>query len=305
MRVLHVNNTGGVAATLALEQRKLGLDADVLVFRKDLSGFSYNINLDVDRFPRLFQPVYRAWRLSKDFLNYDVYHFHSSSFVTGYIDAPFLQSIGKKIVHHHHGSDIRDKGKPFFSRFCNLRLISTPDLFDWAPDALWLPNPVFIHKSKPKLKRKKPLVVHAPRQKNVHRKTIFIERVLIKLAEKDLIDYKILPYLSHGEFMEALKNSDIFVDNLGGGWYGVSGLEAMCFGVPVCVYIREDLEKFTDLNAFCNSNEQTLENYLERLVTSDKFWIEKSVLGRKYVERVHDSKKVAELTKKYYEKLFE
>jgi hypothetical protein len=54
-----------------------------------------------------------------------------------------MEKIGEKLVIHHHGSEFRFKGEEYiYSKFADNILVSTPDLLEWAPDGIWLPNPI-------------------------------------------------------------------------------------------------------------------------------------------------------------------
>lgn len=307
MRVLHLNNIAGVPPVLAKAQRKLGIDARVVVFRKDTAGFEFDYNLEVDRFPRAAQPFYRFYKLP-GFLDYDIYHMHSSSFVSGYIDAPVLKSFGKKVVYHHHGSDIRGKGVPLLSRFCDLRFVSTPDLLHWAPDATWIPNPIETDAIKPVGKKSGNTVriLHAPRGKHEHRKSEVIRKAFGELskeypkAEFIFLEKK----LSHADFMKELRKCDVYVDNLGGGWYGMTALEAMLSEIPVCVYIFDHLMKYCGDSSFVNVDENNLKRRLAELIEDKKLREKYGKNGRKYAMENHDSMKIARKVQAEYEKLF-
>jgi glycosyltransferase involved in cell wall biosynthesis len=314
-----VNNIAGVPPALASAQRKLGVRADVLVFREDAAGFGYDFNLDVDRFPRLAQPFYRLAKLPS-FLNYDVFHMHSASFVSGYIDAPFLRLLSKKIVYHHHGSDIRGKGLPMLSRFfCDARFVSTPDLLDWAPQAKWIPNAIDCSAIKPRQasppkgrkprKPRKLRFLHVPRFQRAHRKTDAVEKVFAELGkryarEAEFAVFETKENIPRPAFLRELRRADVYVDNLGGGWYGMTALEAMLSQIPVCVYVREDLERFCDPRALANVNEKNLKETLVRLIEDGNERRRLGADGRAYVLRTHDSMKIARLVITEYEKLF-
>ncbi|MBI5035935.1 glycosyltransferase [Candidatus Micrarchaeota archaeon] len=344
MRVLHLNNIAGVPVNLSRGLRGLGVDSKVTVFRPDTVGYGFDDNLDVDRFPRPIQPLYRLAKL-KDYLDYDIYHYHSCSFVTGYIDAPLLKAAGKKIVYHHHGSDIRGKGIPFLSRFCHARYISTPDMFDWAPQAEWLPNPIFREDFKKYLEgngkqnqnnnqtqkeagknnqgnqkqkeqnqtqrnnRKQKTssnaikVAHSSKGLRAHRETDFVESVCRKLQKEGLVEWVPLEGLPRNKFLEQVSSCDVYVDSLGGGWYGMAALEAMSMKKCVSVYIREDLHGYADLNAYADANKRNFEEVLRGLTEDEKLRKKYAQKGYDYVKRVHDADKIAKRVLKKYEEI--
>ncbi len=306
MRVIQLNNIAGVPVNLNRALTTIGVRSKVVVFR-DERGYGFDENLDVDRFPRPYQPIYRFGKLMKTYLSYDIYHYHSSSFVTGYVDAPLLKLIGKKLVYHHHGSDIRGKGVPLLSKFANARYISTPDLFDWAPDAEWLPNPFFQQDFKKYIRPRKPgerlRVAHSSKGKREHRKSDFVQNVCLKLQKKGLVEWVPLEGLPRPEFLMEVSNCDLYVDNLGGGWYGMAALEAMSMKKPVCVYIREDLESFGNSKAYINANEKNFEHEIITLAEDASLRKRFAENGYAYVSRVHDALKIGRRVKKKYEEI--
>ena len=113
--------------------------------------------------PRLWrafrQSLFAAWAVT----NYDIFHFFfGNSLLPAGLDLPWLKRLGKKVLVHFHGSDIRNSrlfqyeenivlGKPATSppiqkpwqrrslerwrRYADVMLVSTPDLLRIAPEA--------------------------------------------------------------------------------------------------------------------------------------------------------------------------
>ncbi|MBM3175506.1 MAG: glycosyltransferase [Chloroflexi bacterium] len=119
MRILHCPaNVGGNSWTLSRAERKLGLDSDVMVFRKDWLEYPVDINLHLSKNSKASS----AFRLLTFFLgalaHYDVFHFNfGSSFlpqvrdlgIFELSDLPVLRGLGKKIVVTYQGCDVRQK----------------------------------------------------------------------------------------------------------------------------------------------------------------------------------------------------
>jgi len=64
---------------------------------------------------------------------------------------PLFKAPSRKIIMHYHGSDIRGKGeeKRLYFSPADLVLVSTRDLLDEVPHAVWLPRPVDTDHFKP------------------------------------------------------------------------------------------------------------------------------------------------------------
>jgi hypothetical protein len=138
VRVLHVNNTAGVATKLAQAQRSLGAEVEVLAQVNDSMGSQNDIRISAG-YPQMLYP--RA--LAEIVKGYDVVHWHGAygRLVHNWHDevASLVRSLGSKFLLHCHGSDVRQR--PLNTR--GLVLVSTPDILDFVRGpAMWIPNPV-------------------------------------------------------------------------------------------------------------------------------------------------------------------
>ena len=181
MKILHVWDQAGVSCLLALYQRKLGHQADVIMREEfsagmlELYGLTEKmvfLNEKIDplspirkayyRLPKQVQgtirPLKRKMRslrfyfqVSKMAHSYDVIHIHSCWM------AVFLLPFKKKII-HWHGDECRVKPcltpkfkwllTHFFIKFYSRNhemYVSTPDILSCVPKSVWLPNPVDIN----------------------------------------------------------------------------------------------------------------------------------------------------------------
>ena len=69
--------------------------------------------------------------------------------------------------------------------------------------------------------------------------------------------------------------------------------ECMALGKPVCVYLREDLEGFMPFQPMLNTTADNLLENLRVLINDPHLRKELGKLGRRYVEQVHSSDKIA------------
>ncbi len=116
MKILHLpSSVGGNAYSLAIAERKLGLDSKVLTF--NCSRFAYDADIKIDLSDRhlLAQLFYRAKAFLKYRKGYDVYHFnfgstilHAPQLGLNLADLPFYDANAKKIF-CYQGCDARQK----------------------------------------------------------------------------------------------------------------------------------------------------------------------------------------------------
>jgi len=88
--------------------------------------------------------------------------------------------------------------------------------------------------------------------------------------------------------------ADIIIDQLRTGSHGIFAIEAMAMGKPVLCYIRDDLfSKYPPGLPILNTNPDNIYDNLKLLIENPELRVELGKKGREYVERVHDSKKIA------------
>jgi glycosyltransferase involved in cell wall biosynthesis len=298
MRVLHIGSIAGVPQMLSKAQRKMGYQSDVLDFEIPRYGYPLDIcyNLDIKRKPwRAYKLPLKAYKVMQ--LDYDVLHFHYNSCIPFSLDMPLWKVLGKIVIMHHHGTDIRSKGEDLMcSRFADRIYVSTPDLLKWSPKAQWLPNPIDLeHFPFVGVNDKSEIfnIIHAPSD-TASKGTKYILQAIDKLKREGYpIKFTLLENANHSAVIEVYKQADIIVDQLLIGWYGMVSVEGMALGKPVCSYIRKDLTSFIPNGTICNVTPETLVDRLRELLDDRGEREAYGLNGRKYVQQVHDSMKVA------------
>jgi len=296
VKILHIGEVAGVPQKIATAQRELGYESDVLSYQKHPFGyetdFCYPIN---SKFP--YCCIKKFFIFSNFVCKYDVYHFHGGTLLPKGIDSILWKSFGKKLIIHHHGSELRFKGEEYlYSKFADNILVSTPDLLEWAPDGIWLPNPVDPKEYEPIEsipQNSKLRILHAPSSRKT-KGTEYVIQAIDKLKKYGFdIEFILLENASHDEVLKQIKLSDVIVDQFVLGWYGMFSLEAMCMKKPVLCYIREDLaEKYQNL-PILNTKPEFLCDNLIKLIENKELRLELGIIGQKYIEKVHESKKIA------------
>jgi glycosyltransferase involved in cell wall biosynthesis len=294
MKILHIGDVAGVPQKIAQTQRELGYKSDVLSYTKHPFGYKTDFCYPIrSKFP--YDYIKRFTIFFNFYSKYDVYHFHGATLLPKGIDSILWKISKKKIIIHHHGSEIRFKGEKYiYSKFADKILVSTPDLLEWSPNGIWLPNPVDTREYKfvePNSQAHKLRVLHAPSSRKI-KGTEYVIQAIDKL-KKDGYDVELilLENVSHDEVLKQIQLSDVIVDQLILGWYGTFSIEAMCMGKPVLCYINRDLvaKYYQNLPILNTSPEFVYENLI-KLIENPECRIKLGIKSRKYVEEIHDSR---------------
>ena len=247
MKVLHLNNPAQVATNLVKAQKELGVDATLAVtstkgwhtnFDHNLSKVNTNsIKGKIDIGKKLYDLIKEC----------DILHYHGQAVSHGYRDLVMWSGImGKPVILHHHGSEIRNKDYPKFANdLVKYRYVSTPDLLEFVPNAEWLPNPVDIQGleySEPDVSG--PLkILHAPTNRDV-KNTKAVVTAISALKDEGLdIQFTIAEDKKHSELIEIISGNDLVVDWLNPeyGIYGVFSIESMALGRTVICSLNDSL----------------------------------------------------------------
>lgn len=342
MRVLHgPQNISGMAYALAKAQRDIGLGAEAVTVWNPVFRFASDRWLDATGAAP--NPVDPKTFMEDEFETYDVYHFYFGLGYTGPDLKEFarLKRLGKRIYMYFCGCDLRDSKKTLqtyrFSvcqecwpqacspnrakamemcrKYADGVFVSTVDLMDSWPDAIWLPQPVDVMDLQGlacTVRRKKlgrsftktnPLLIaHAPSDPK-KKGTEYIERAIEAMQADGLhVKLKVISGTSHPEAIRASAKADVAVDQLLAGVYGSYSVEMMAIGTPVIAYLRESwLDRFPERPPLISADPETIEARLREVYSGQidlATVVEKS---RQFMERYHDSEQVARRAIETYE----
>jgi glycosyltransferase involved in cell wall biosynthesis len=297
MRILHgPHDYGGAGFKISRAQRKLGHQSDFAVFRPSFSRFPADFVLRDEK--EFWTRSKKLSFLLKCLRDYDIFHLHSESiFAAEFRDIPLLKKLGKKIIFHFHGSDIRGKKMHPRIKLADAHLVSTPDLLEYVPDGIWIPQPIDLDywKSLSVEKKEKAInIIHAPSQ----RKKKGTDLILSTLEELKREGYPVELSLIEGKSYESLKSyyqkGDIFLDQILIGTYGNFSIEGMALKKPVCVFITEEASRlYPEELPVMNTSPGNLKQNLIKLIEDEKLRKELGEKGRAYVEKYHDVQKIA------------
>lgn len=152
-------------------------------------------------------------------------------------------------------------------------------------------------------------IVHAPTSRLKKGTDLIIATINKLIADGESIEFTLVEHMSNQEAINVYKNADLVIDQIMVGWYGGLAVECMALGKPVMVYIREEDMKFIPREMA--EDMPVIRTSPDYLYDDLKLWIHSreelkklSVKSRRYVEKWHDSKKIAlDIIKYYKEKI--
>ena len=251
MKVLHLNNPAQVASNLVFAQRELGIEANLAVTSTKgwHTNFDHNLSkIDTRSIKGKMDVGKKLYDLIKEC---DILHYHGQAVSQGYRDLVMWSGImGKPVILHHHGSEIRNKDYPkFANQLVKYRYVSTPDLLEFVPDAEWLPNPTNLKNLKySETNISGPLrIMHAPTNRDV-KNTAAIEAAISKVKNDGLnVQFTLVENIKHSDLISQISKHDLIIDwvNPKFGIYGVFSIESMALGRTVICSLNDSLyEKF-------------------------------------------------------------
>ncbi|WP_099331811.1 glycosyltransferase [Actinomyces minihominis] len=184
---------------------------------------------------------------------------------------------------------------------------STPDLLDYRPNAVWLPT---LHDAelwqpdKPgaeatrsHLPGRLPIVVHVPSRVAL-KGTASIREAMRHLD--GVVEYRELQGLTPAQVVEAIREADIVLDQVGMGLYGVAALEGLSLGKPVIAEVGDSVrQRILDRMGFTvplvEAQAETLAAVVADLAANSEQREQIGRAGRRYLSEVHNPNKVAQI----------
>ena len=333
LRVLHApSEIAGQASVLAKALRGLGVEAHSLATNPGFPQYAPDELRPLDALPPLPRYLGYLGNLLRHAGRWDVYHFHfGRTLVPPHNpDLPLYQAMGKKVVFHYHGCDVRNRAHmlaththatctecdPFCNparqrrvlksaeRFADLELVSTPDLLESAPRAIHLPVAAdlaqypFAPSGAPPRR-----VLHAPTNRLI-KGTRYVERAYEALRPRfPEVRFETVEQIPWAGLRDAMVGADVVVDQVFMGWYGMVAVEAMAMGKPVLCMIREDFEPRLRDCPIVRCTKEDLAERLAELLADGPRRLALGEAGRAYVELEHAAPVIARRLVELYRSL--
>jgi len=351
LRVLHgCYEIAGQGMALAAGLNALGCEAHSLAYRVDWDGRRPDFIVELDS---MRGPLARMSAMLGAFArwapHFDLFHFHfGTSFFgstyhrasfPGLADVPALKAMGKRVVFHFHGCEVRNRERmlgahrlatctecdPFCipenqrwlltraTRLADRVFFSTLDLAESVPDGVHLPLAIDAARWEaasaaaplPDRARRNgvdgPVVIaHAPTHRLI-KGTRHVEAAVDLLRrEFPRLELNLIERRPWSEMPGLLAQCDILVDQVMMGWYGLLAIEGMAEGKAVVAYIRDDLRgRHPDLPVV-SAEPATLAAVLRDLIRDPARREALGAAGAVFARARHDGRAVAQTLLGHY-----
>lgn len=330
---LGLENIAGIFTSLKKGFEQNGISAEFYSLNEHIFGYktdkviSYSDNVIVRKFQKFFL-------LLKLLFKFDFFIFDSTgSLLPGFKDVKLFRFFGRKAMVIFTGCDIRlpqrveqFKWNPCrectdgYKNFVGCVLATKPekiknieDKFDVivsAEEAAGSLNrdynptlfPVDIDKFKYTGSNpgKKLRILHAPSHPE-YKGTKYVLKAIEKLKTEFEFEFNIIQDVKADELYKEIEKTDLVIDQMLVGFYGLLSIESMAMGKPVVCYLRPDiLERSPADMPVINADPDTLYSVLKEILLSPEKLVDIGKRSREYIENHHDAKIIA---KQYYELL--
>ena len=346
LRVLHgMYEIAGQGMVLAQGLRELGCDAQAFSYQIAWDGRRSDIVVDLDAHATAAgKGLAMAGAFANWAARFDVFHLHfGTSFLPRRLDVPLLRAMGRKVVFHFHGCEVRNRAHmlathplstctecdPFCrpahqarlladaARHGDLLLYSTLDLAESIPGARNLALAIDAARWEVAA-RERPLpaapardgvngpvvIAHAPTNRLIKGTRHVVDAVERLRAEFPRVELRMIEQQPWATMPEFLAGCDILVDQLLMGWYGLLAIEGMAEGRPVVAHLREDFRTLRPGLPVVNAEPATIHDVLRELVRNPERRAELGARGAGFVRRWHDIRAVGAMLLAEYRNLY-
>lgn len=328
--VLHISYPGHIPFQTVEILRANGVNAAYLSVGDSLTWSAADFQITRSPVPlvSVLREFLMLWRVVARF---EIVHLHFIVTMTrsGW-ELPLLKRMGRKVVVHYRGCEIRDREqniarhpemniceecdyrppacqepynvlrRALARRYGDAYVVTTPDLKDFAPNAIHLPffAPVSLQVSAaPSVAggRTRPFkIVHATNHPGIEG-TRHIAQAIERLKAKGFrIDFTLLKGVAHERVLAELADADLAIGKMKMGHYANAQIESMAAGVPTVTYVRQEwITPELNESGFIFASLESLESVLERYLSDPVALAEKRARARESILRLHDNVRIA------------
>ena len=337
LRVLHgTYEIAGQGMVLAQGLREVGCEARSFSYQIAWDARKSDIVVDLDRRAGGFGKAFAMTRAFTEWSGrFDVFHLHfGTSFLPRRLDIPMLKAMGKKVVFHFHGCEVRNRAHMLATHrlatctecdpFCrpaqqakllrhmrdwsDLTFYSTLDLAESVPGARNLPLAIETerwvaaareHPLEDPARRdgvNGPVVIaHAPTNRLIKGTGHVVDAVERLKREFPRLELRMIEQQPWAGMPAFLAGCDILIDQLMMGWYGLLAIEGMAEGRPVIAYVRDDFREARPGLPVVSAEPGTIHSVLRELIRDPARRAELGGRGPAFVRRFHDTRVVGAL----------
>lgn len=324
--VLHVSYMGHIPYQAVRILRDHGVRADYLAVGHSPVWSLSDFQIASTGFP-LFTPFREFFVIWRIVAHYEILHLHFmvTPTRTGW-ELPLLKRMGRKIVVHYRGCEIRDREqnmamhpainicqecdydpwpcqapynlarRALAVRYADAHLVTTPDLKEFAPQAAHMPffAPAAIAESTPAIGAHEFRIVHATNHPGIEG-TRHVRAAIDRLRAKGFkIRFDVFQGARHQDVLTALATADLAVGKMKMGYYANAQIESMAAGVPTITYVRPELMTAElERSGFIFATLASLESVLEHYLSNPQALAEKRAVARASILAIHDNARVS------------
>lgn len=308
--------------TMTAELKNIGINTKMVNYYPSYLKYESDYLLDMSSFKDIGEANIKTKEIAAKIISeYDIFHFHfGTSLTLDHSDLPLLKMLGKKIVMHYWGSDVRrisvaQKTNPYvrvknfdeiqiikqiknISMYIEDCIVADYELYQYVkeffPKVHFLPQVIDLERYPMGItSNKRPLIVHAPTHADC-KGTEFILKAIEKLQQEHDFDFQLVQGMSHDKAKEIYQKADLIIDQILAGAYGLLALEGMAMGKPVVCWISEYMQdKYPKELPLISANPDTIISVLRDVLANSDMLPQIGKQGRKYMEKYHDAKIVA------------
>jgi len=311
MKILHIENTAGVASIIAKAQNEIGHEAHVLeTWRRKGSNIS---------FPHDFENYYEGPTIPFKMLRtvmttrpYDIIHLHGG-IARKRIDISIIKRIWKQpLVVHYHGSETRMGYGLHGQNLIDSKIVATPDLLDQHPKATYIPIPQgrlpFSFSE-----RAPTHIIHAPTNRQLKGTDLILNAIDILSRRTDGFVFELVENVTHEEMLKKFRQAHIYIDRVISeykgqkiGTMGVAPLEAMSSGCAMVMHINPEFVNYYQGCPVINVEVSpvALADTLERIIQDRGHLFSLATRGSEYVANERNPLKIARMIDSVYDRCF-
>jgi len=312
LKILHIENTAGVPHVISVGMRELGYEAKVL--ETWISKFSFPHDYENYYFVSKIHYIQNLWKILRTIniaSNFDIIHFHAG-INWKRLDFLLIKIMQHKpVVVHYHGFETREGRGLAYQNLIDAKIVATPDLLKWIPDAYFIPNPImqlpYSFDSE-----KTPIILHMPTNRKF-KGTDLILKAINELKKENLaFEFRLVENVDYNEALRQISEAHIVIDQVVDeretnipGLFGKTSLEAMAMGkVSICHLSDEYLRYYPEcpiVNVKPNVDDlkSKIRYYVENMDETKALGIK----GREYVNKYHNPKLIANRIIEIYKKI--
>lgn len=274
------------------------------------------------------------------FFEYNTFHFYYGTSLFPYqLDLPLYRLFRKKVIMHYLGNDVQGYKKSveqykwtnmpgfignndaekydlkilkrlvFETKYVDLQIVCAPCYSDFVKNSIVLPLAIDInsysyvdHPQNNTL-----IIMHAPTHRGSKGTEYIIGAIQKLISEGHQLKLNLVENTPHNKLKEEYIKSDFFIDQIMSGWYGTASLEAMALGRPVVCSIRKSYFEHIDYGhkiPIIHADPDCIYDSIKYMIENRAKLPELGRISRKFVEDIHDSRKLSKVLIGYYHKIW-